>query len=76
MSKEDFKVLDELILRRVGVCPIKFAAVYSGAVHEECRRIQGKLSHIVAFRFCDRRLQALRKAGSSATPVLGGLKTG
>lgn len=63
MSKDDFKVLDELILKRVGVCPIKFAAVYGGAVQEECRRLHGILSHIEPFRFCDRRLQALRKSG-------------
>jgi hypothetical protein len=63
VSQEDFKVLDEQILKRVGADPIKFVAIYGGAVQEECRRLQGKSSHIEAFRFCDRRLQALRKAG-------------
>lgn len=63
MSKEDFKVLDELILKRVGVCPIKFAAIYGIEVQKECKRLQMESCHIEAFRFCDRRLQALRKAG-------------
>lgn len=76
MSKEDFKVLDELILKRVGVCPIKFAAVYGGAVQEECKRLQGVLPHIESFRFCDRRLQALRKAGVIRYTRAGWVKNG
>jgi hypothetical protein len=63
--REDYSTLDELILKRITACavPTKFVSIYGGELKSECERLQSKHKNVEPFRFCDRRLQALRKAG-------------
>lgn len=64
-NREDYKILDGLILKRIRACavPVKFVSIYGGELKTECERLQSQHKHIEPFRFCDRRLQVLRKAG-------------
>ncbi|AEI76699.1 hypothetical protein CNE_1c13500 [Cupriavidus necator N-1] len=64
-----YEKLDALVLDRIGKGQSQFANIFAGDVKAECERIareEGtRLSPygVDPFRICDRRLQALRKAG-------------
>ncbi|UKV75199.1 hypothetical protein FOC29_28230 [Burkholderia vietnamiensis] len=67
MSK--YQKLDALILASIDETPKKFAAVNTGAVHEESERLAREecrptaFGEVVGWRIVDRRLQAVRKSG-------------
>jgi hypothetical protein len=80
MTKEKGKKygkLDALILASIGMQPKPFSAVFVGDVKEECCRIATAADTrkppfgVEPFRVCDRRLQALRKAGKIVSTTKG-----
>lgn len=58
-----YEKLDSLILNKIGGHPQTFSAICVRDVADECNRIAKEDGTREAFRICDRRLQALRKAG-------------
>lgn len=74
---EKYAKLDSLILNAIGRHPKPFSAIHLGAVAEECRRVSLEAGTsrsrfgVEPFRICDRRLQALRKAGKIVSTTKG-----
>ncbi|KUE88900.1 hypothetical protein ASL20_09770 [Cupriavidus necator] len=68
-KESKYQHLDAMILARIAGGASQFSAIFSGDVQAECRRIADdegtRLSPygIDPFRICDRRLQAMRRAG-------------
>ena len=77
---EKYEKLDALILNSIGAHPKAFSAINLGAVEQECVRIskeEGKIRSpfgVSPFRICDRRLQALRKAGKIRSTTKGWIR--
>jgi hypothetical protein len=65
-----YEKLDRLILNKIGGHPVRFSEIHVRDVAEECR------AHSVrdGFRVCDRRLQALRKAGKIVSTGKGWIR--
>lgn len=65
-----YEKLDALVLDRIGKGNNQFATIFTGDVKTECERIAKEEEDtrrstygIDPFRICDRRLQAMRRAG-------------
>jgi hypothetical protein len=77
---EKYEKLDALILNSIGGHPKQFSAINVGAVAQECERIAKETGTsrsrygVPAFRVCDRRLQALRKAGKIESTTKGWIR--
>lgn len=66
----NYEKLDALIINAIGGHPKQFDDIFSRTVKEECERlvkVAGTSPRmplgVPSYRFCDRRVQALRKAG-------------
>jgi hypothetical protein len=68
-----FDVIDKAILARMTAQPLPFGAINVGPVREESERLAKSDGKELkdAFRFTDRRLQALRKAGKIRATTKG-----
>ncbi|SDH11461.1 hypothetical protein SAMN05216466_107150 [Paraburkholderia phenazinium] len=75
MSK--YEKLDDLIVASLGDLPKTFGVIHTGEVASECERIAKEEGTrrspfgVESFRICDRRLQALRKAGRIVSTTRG-----
>lgn len=74
MSK--YEKLDTAILAKIGNEPKRFFLINVRDVAEECERIAKEEGARDAFRICDRRLQALRKAGKIRSTSKGWVLAG
>jgi len=74
---DKYKALDALIVASIGTQPKMFSAIFCGAIDQECARIAAATGTrrspfgVDPFRVCDRRLQALRKAGKIVSTTKG-----
>ena len=79
MSK--YEKLDDLIVASLSIFPKTFSQINVGEVANECERIAKEEGTrrspfgVEPFRICDRRLQALRKAGRIFSTTRGWVRT-
>ncbi|WP_313471248.1 hypothetical protein [Atlantibacter hermannii] len=62
-TSEKYKALDQMILNKIGGHPTPFHKIYVRDVQVESERIASEGGTDYPFRFVDRRLQSMRKAG-------------
>lgn len=78
---QKYDTLDTLLLATIDTTPRKLAAIYVGDVSLECTRIASAEVEspapfgVSALRICERRLQALRKAGRLRSTSRGWVRT-
>jgi len=69
-----YNTLDAAILNKIGGHPVKFVSIYVRDVVDECKYLAEATGAKEAFRLCDRRLQALRKAGKIKSTTKGWIR--